>query len=405
MKQFLKLKSTEVYFTVVIKILLALAIWLTLESAPWLTIWLPVAFFSSRIFLGGFFPNVSDNIDKYTFILILQLIMFPALVAYLYFINTESYGYLILVIFLLGVIDAYYAPTVNALIPDMVREEQLHSAYRISFFLMAVSNAAGLTIGFAGYEVFNLNYLILVLLAACVPMFALNFGLKKVCFDFEPSKLFVNPLKNFREYRAVKFEFEWSICSLIINSVVVAFSTFIIPLAVKEVMDASSIYVGLMEAAVSLGIIIGSIYVHKELSRFLSDRVLVIASLSVLSFCFLLYSFALNKFAWMITSIIFGVALVVNNTTVESKRSIAISEKNRGMFQTIHSLLIQAGVPVGLLISKVISDRLSIEVSLVAGFLTLFVVVVYLACSKHTTDFLRTPLDKIGGYYDRQYGY
>ena len=401
LQQFIKIKVAETYYLTLTRILLAVGVWFSLKTDGLSPILFSVVFFSSRVTFGGLFPRLPDAVKKETLLLLCQFLGLTSLILFYLFKDIEAYSLIVIPFILLGFIDAYYAPTVNALIPDLVAKDKIPRAYRISFFMGSLANTVGLALGFLGYEYFNNMEMLAIYLLLGTIFTIVSIRNSSHSFDVNYPVLLSNPIKSFAAFSRIRFEVEWSIGSLIINLVVVAFSAYLIPVAVESIFKESPVFIGFMEGCISIGVILGALFFHSFLSVRINDRILVLGSLALISVCFFTYAFALDMYAWLIISVIVGVAIVLNNTTIESKRSVAIVKEHRGMFQTIHSLIIQAGIPFGLLISYFASLAFDVKTTLIAGGALLLLVVLYLASSRSVTHFLNVSSTEIEGYYER----
>ena len=397
----MKIKVAETYYLTLTRILLAVGVWFSLKTDGLSPILFSVVFFSSRMIFGGLFPRLPDAIKKETLLFLCQILGLTSLILFYLFKDIEAYSLIVIPFILLGFIDAYYASTVNALIPDLVAKAKIPRAYRISFFVGSVANTVGLALGFLGYEYFNNMEMLAIYLPLGIILTFVSVRKRSHSYNVDFPVLLSSPIKNFSAYSRIRFEVEWSIGSLIINSVFVAFTTYLIPFAVESIFKKSPVFIGFMEGSISIGVILGALTIHSYLSARINDRILVLGSLTLISVCFFTYASALDMYAWLVISVIIGVAIVLNNTTIESKRSIAIEKEHRGMFQTIHSLIIQAGIPIGLLIAYFASMTLDVKTTLIAGGTVLLLVVLYLASRKSVTRFLNVSSTEIEGYYGR----
>ncbi|QBX99664.1 MFS transporter [Rhodophyticola sp. CCM32] len=400
MKRLLRLKGLEVFFLTLGKLALALSIWVALEAQTWLAAALPIVFYLCKTCFGCFFSNLPDKVGPRRLIVQLMTVSCSAFALFAIGFEWQQPILLLVAAGAFGSVESYFTPSVNALVPELVDTDEAPNAYRYSFLISSVARVSGLTVGFLGYEVLNsaIVLLIITIIAAIVCWYSSGVAYPS---PRQIRSAFESPFKSFKRFSRIRFEIEWSLISLAINAITVSFSTFVIPFAAKTVFDVSPVYLGLLEASVTAGVVFSALFLHRFVSERVSELVIVLGSLAVLGASMFAYAILLQPVAWAVISFFVGAAIVTNNTTVEARRSMALPEKERGFFQTSHFFIIQAGVPVGLLVSSILVFGQSLNgVLLVAGSIILLCTA-YLALSTSFREFIRVPKDDLLGYYTK----
>ena len=401
------LRVGEAVYLLCSRVTLAVVTWLFLQHhmAPLASSALAV-FFAARLLAGGLLSWVTDAVSRRTLLRGLGGVAAFSIGILVWADPVTALLPAFLSLSLLGAVDSLFTPVVNACIPEVVHPDALESAYRYAFFLQALVNTAGMAIGLAGFQLFHQQWIFLTALVLLAVVTITLGGLPKLApapTGMKSSVSIRGLLRPFRTFLGFRLEVVWALISLLTNVFTVTLSSLVIPYHIGRHLHKPPLYVGLIEASAALGAIVAALWLQKRLSKHLARPALVTGSFLVLSGCFLFYALFPAFIAWLLISFVVGLAIVTNNTTVEAARSIAIPKGIRGQIQTLHYLLIQAGVPVGLFACGRVLEHQDARLWLWLSSGVVLLLALSLFYNRDLQLLLRTPKQQLDGLYSRLY--
>lgn len=379
---FWKLRSSEAIYILSSRVFIAV---MTLHLLSMDSIWFSSAFlftyFMIRSLAGILLSHRLDTFPKKHLLMLLTgLFLFIVLASIL---SAPVLGFSSKLVFPvavgIGFVDSFYASVVNAFIPDVVEKEKIDDAFRKTFLMQASIDLFGIALGMTGYTLLGLTTIFWIILAgACIALviqkIILHEGRASVVNSLDSKSSIVKSLSLFLHYR---FEPWWALSSLIINLFLVPFSSFMIPYVIVKVSAQSPMFIGLIEGCAALGAIVSSFFIQKKAEHLIGKSGVVILSFFTLSLAFLMLSLSINVIVWSVLAFLMGMAIVMNNVSVEACRSVAIPEEHRVKIQTIHNCIIGLGNPFGLLIVPYIVSKYSYSTALLFSCLSVFVVAIF----------------------------
>lgn len=305
----------------------------------------------------------------------------------------------------IGFVDSFYASVVNAFIPDVVEKKELDDAFRKTFLMQASVDLFGIALGMTGYTLLGLTTILWIILAgACIVLIIqkriIHKGHASVIISSDSKSSIVKSLSLFLHYR---FEPWWALSSLIINLFLVPFSSFVIPYVIVKVSSESPMFIGMIEGCAASGAIASSFYIQKKAEQSIGKSGVVIVSFFILSLAFLMLSLSTNVLVWSVLAFLMGMAIVMNNVSVEASRSVAIPEEHRVKIQTIHNCIIGLGNPFGLLIVPYIVSKYSYSTALLLSCVSVFLVAVFVKFIPQFNVLLANDSD-VSNLYKHTYG-
>ncbi|WP_387492584.1 MFS transporter [Photorhabdus sp. RM96S] len=405
---FWKIRSSEALYILSSRIIVALVTLSLIKSNQLiLSSYFLFVYFLSRTISGLALSHLFDQLDKKKILVVLNLIFIFLTIYYLYNISYggEIYFFFIISI-ILGLIDALYSPVVNAYIPFIVSKHELDEAYRKTFLLQASLNVFGIGLGMAGYEVIgiiNMTWTLcgLIFLSVCILYGVKNRGTGILQKKEDNPSSALNSMRLFFRYR---FEPYWALSSLLVNMILVPFSSLVIPYFVESVKHSSAIVIGIIEASAAIGAICSSVFFQSYFEKIYGKARTVICSFFMIGLCLVGLSLFISHIIWCLLAFLIGVSVVLNNVSIESSRSIAIPERHRVKIQTVHTAFIGLGNPFGFILFSMIIEKWNYSVVLLIGGFLICVVSLLLKYIPMFDDLLSKDKEEIDSIYDKNYG-
>ncbi|WP_036771597.1 MFS transporter [Photorhabdus australis] len=405
---FWKIRSSEALYILSSRIIVALVtLSLIKNNQIILSSYFLFFYFFSRTISGLALSHLFDRLDKKKILVVLNIIFLSLTLYYLYNIIHGGTIYFFFVIsIILGLIDALYSPVVNAYIPFIVSKHELDEAYRQTFLLQASLNVFGIGLGMAGYEVIGIINMIwalcgLIVLSVCILYGINNPGAGVLQKQEDNPSSALNSLRLFFRYR---FEPYWALSSLLVNMILVPFSSLVIPYFVESVKHSSAIMIGIIEASAAVGAICASVFFQSYFEKIYGKARTVICSFFMIGLCLISLSLFISYIIWCLLAFLIGVSIVMNNVSIESSRSIAIPERHRVKIQTIHTAVIGLGNPFGFILFSMIIEKWNYSVLLIIGGSLVCIIALLLKYIPMFDDLLSKDKEEIDSIYDKNYG-
>ena len=379
---FWKLRSSEALYTLSSRVFVAV---ITLHLLNDGNLWLSPAFlFTYAIIksLAGIF--VGHRLEafpkKYSLMILTSLFILIVLTSMICASSQGFSGPLVLPVAAgLGFVDSFYTSIVNAFIPSIVEKKDVGDAFRKTFMLQAFVDLFGIALGMTGYSLFGMMAIFQGILATACSVLVIqklitHHGYYSGSSSPHSKSSIIKSLSVFFHYR---FEPWWALSSLIINFFLVPFSSYMIPYVIVKISAEHPIFIGVIEGCAASGAMASSLYIQKQFDQFIGKARTVIVSFFTLSLAFLMLSLSTDIISWAVLAFLMGAAIVMNNVSVEERRSLAIPEKHRVKIQTIHNCIISLGTPAGLLIVPYIVSKQGYSTALIFSCVSILIVAVF----------------------------
>lgn len=323
---------------------------------------LPILLFS---LVGGV---VADRLDRRKLLLGSQYVQMTAafILTALVLLEWVRIWHIMLLVFMVGTAQSFGGPAYQALIPGLVKREDVPNAIAlnsIQFNLARVIGPAlaGITFAAAGAAFcFFINGLSFI---------AVIIGLSMIQATFNPQKTTESVMEGMRG----GFAFVRASGSLWQLSVLGFVSTFcgiplltLLPVFARDVFQIGATGYASMMATSGLGAITGALlYAGASHSR----RRGKIALGAQLLFAMLLAIFALSRYIYLSYAALFfgGVCLIALFAAISSMVQLATPEEVRGRVMSIFMLAFRGGMPLGNLVFGYWASRVSPSAALLAG--------------------------------------
>ncbi|OTA21031.1 MFS transporter [Xenorhabdus beddingii] len=405
---FWKVRYAESLYILSSRIFIAIVtLYLLRSDSIWLSSYFLFFYFMSKSLFGIFFAHKFEKSEKKRFLIQLIFLFIGISLATIMF-NSMKISSLIFMFIVIGIgfVEAFFVPVVNAFIPAIVENNAIVEVFRKTFLIQSVNNLFGIAIGMVGYQSIGFENMIwsIVMLSLISLIILISLDCKGAPFFSEqsfPNNSLKDSIAIFMNYR---FEPWWAFCSMIINMFLVSFSSLIIPYFIVKIAEGKPISMGLIEGCAAGGAIFSSCYFQKKVESIIGKAQCVIFSFFMIGFCFFLLSFTHEIFIWSLLAFVMGMAIVMNNVSVESSRSIAIPEKNRVKIQTIHNALIGIGNPLGLLFIPFIMTNYGYIFTLIISSSIVIVVAIFVRFIPLFYELLTSTQDDIANLYEKKYG-
>ncbi|MBD2783823.1 MFS transporter [Xenorhabdus sp. DI] len=407
-RDFWKIRYAESIYILSSRIFISIiTLYLLRSGNVWLSSYFLFFYFMSRSVFGLFFAHKFEKSEKKQ--LLIQLILFfmgISLTAIIIKSLTITPLIFIFISIGIGFVEAFFIPVVNAFIPSIVDNDFIVEAFRKTFLIQASNNLFGIAIGMLGYQSIGFENMmwVIVVLSLISFIILLSLDCKGQSISFEKSPADYNIKKSIAIFMRYRFEPWWALSSMIINMFLASFSSLIIPYFIVKIAGGNPISVGLIEGCAAGGAIFSSCYLQQKVETIIGKARCVIFSLFIIGLCFFLLAFSHYIFIWSILAFFMGMAIVMNNISVESNRSIAIPEKNRVKIQTIHNALIGFANPLGLLLTPFIITHYGYRVSLIISSLIVMMIAISVRFIPLFYELLTRKQEDIINLYEKKYG-
>ncbi|EKF9936218.1 MFS transporter [Vibrio cholerae] len=326
----------------------------------------------SGIFLAG-------KLDKYS--KKKSLIAFSSMFLICSILLSLLFGYDLLNIFtlslislLLALVDSSYSSITDAYIPLVVKKEKLEEAYRKTSMIQSFIDLFGITIGMVGVELIGFQNVLLVVVVVSFLTITVLVGLTNIDhMDNVDQYESFSIRESFRLFFHYKFEPRWALLSLLINMILLPFSMMIIPYYVSNILNESPIYIGIIEASASFGVLIASLYLHRVITSVLGNSRTISLAFALIGISLIAMAYTISIYYWILLAFSIGAAIVLNNVTIESKRAAFIPQEHRVKIQTIHSSFINLANPIGFLIMGNVLSNQNYNLFLLVGGALIFI--------------------------------
>ncbi|PHM45032.1 MFS transporter [Xenorhabdus mauleonii] len=384
-----------------------MTLYLLHDDNVWLSSCFLAIYFLSKSVFGFFLAHKFEQLGKKR--LLTQLIfLFICMLLTTMLLKSLSVSLLALIPIAIGVgfVEAFFSPVVNAFIPTIVDKNFITEAFRKTFLIQASNNLFGIAIGMGAYQWVGFENMIwaIILLSLASLVILHSISCKGIPVSSSPPPSSNNMKNSIAIFMGYRFEPWWAFSSMVVNMFLVSFSSFIIPYFIIKVVGGEPVTIGLIEGCAAGGAIFSSCYLQKKIEPIIGKSRSVILSFFAIGICFLLFSFTNHIGIWSILAFIIGIAIVMNNVSIESSRSIAIPERNRVKVQTIHNAFIGIGNPLGLLLTPFMIANYGYVSALIVSASVIIVISIFIRFIPLFYELLAHEQDDIADLYEREYG-
>jgi len=327
---------------------------------------LPILLFS---LVGGV---VADRIDRRRMLLSSQYTqMFCAFVLTALVVTRQiQIWHMLALVFVAGVGQSFGGPAYQALIPGLVKREDVSKAIALNSIQFNLARVVGpqlaaLAMAYMGVALcFFLNG---------VSFIAVVIGLYMIRATFVPTKTEDSVMEGMRDgFRYVKSQ--GALGQLTVLGFVSTFCGIplmtLLPVFAKDVFQIGEIGYARMMSVSGVGAILGAVIYAGTHQRF---RHGLLALRVQLAFAFLLGTFALSRNLWLSYAALFlgGFCLITLFASITSLVQLGTSEEMRGRVMSIFMLAFRGGMPLGNLVTGYLASQLSPSTALLIGSILL----------------------------------
>lgn len=296
------------------------------------------------------------------------ILLFPVI---MYFTGSLEIWHLYVANALLGSCEAFFRPAAFAILPNIVKKEHLVNANGMMNAALTGSMIIGPLLAGIVVAVYSAPHALLIN--------AFTFSLSAITLLFVPNnKATIAEEKNFLKELKEGFSFFknytgllWLLClSAITNAGMGIILTMIVPYAM-DVLQVGSQGYGMMQTAVGVGFIIGSVAAtfFKKLPR---RSVMIYAIIFAGSFIFTMM-FAQSFSITLLLIVGFGLNIAIWNTYSTTTYQELVPDEIRGRVQSVRLLIAQGTMPIGMAIGAGIGNV--IEITTVLGLVGFSIII------------------------------
>lgn len=331
-----------------------------------------------RIIFGPFIGVLIDRLDKKKIVIYSDLLSGIVIGIYsvLYSINGElSLNSIYILVIILTFISMIFQPTITAVLPIIVKKEQLSDAYVINNFVVNIGSLlapvlAGALLGFSGLFVVLVINCISFILSAISECFI---SIQKTTDKFNSLNVhefkedFINGIKYIKGESSLK---NIAILSCILNFAFPVISSLGIVFIAKSVLKVSDMQYGLIESCLAVAVSLSPIVAKVYLDKISTGKVLVKSTfyISLLTFIlalittdFYIHIFKDNMIPY-ISLIIVGFCINLFASIIGMATSISFQKiiqlEYMGRATTVISTGAMISMPIGYVLFGQLFDRI-----------------------------------------------
>jgi MFS family permease len=347
------------------------------------------------VLISPFAGVIADKFDKKKVVVSMDMLNGVLLLG-LYLISS-LYGLSILMInitlFIMTVFTCFFGISIEAAKPNIVSGKMLMNINSVSKIIDSVSSILGPMVGGMVFAFIDIKAFIL--------MNGISFvfsSISEMFMDFhfnnEGNKIKIKTEEKINFIKDVKEGFKYvkgrkDITNIL--SIFVALNFFLgfaisvpLPFIINNVLKLSSTQFGIIESGFPVGMIIGALVIKRVLEKIQYNKLLIRVSL-VLSLCMLLIGIPIlfinmnfNSFVYLVyycsTIVIFGVALSFVDIPVMYIFQTIIPEEYRGRVISIAISIAKTILPLALIISGTLINRIPVYMLPISGGILLWIV-------------------------------
>ena len=330
---------------------------------------------------------VSDRYNRKHIMVLFDIVRGVILLAVIAF-NFLAINQLLIVTILLSFMGAFFGAATNALFPELVPEKELERANSVS----ATFNIVAMLVGPAmGGFLYGIGGIMLPVLVNGLSFFGSGIFEILIRYEWKTRRIssvreIAKDLKEGLQFlRKSRYLLVLMVFALSLNALGQPFAAVLLPYAIREVLNLSSMQFGLVESAFMAGAILGNIIIAlkmvKEPSWYIFHG-LMINGITLLMFIFLIspllnISTVTVFLALSLISVVLGSTMAFINVPLSSKIQRAVPNELRGRVLSIFIVMVNALTPIGIVLIGPLLDMYPVWVIALGMWLTMGFVVLY----------------------------
>ncbi|UVL83855.1 MFS transporter [Pseudomonas sp. B21-028] len=296
--------------------------------------------------------------DKYNKILIVKLTSLISFLAVLLMVllsasqtfNPWAVGALMM---LSSAIVGVRDPLQASIIPLFANDDKVSLAFRTKSVMSSFSIllgpvlASGLIYGFGITMAFVADFFAVLIAGMLIATISTHIGAVDRCEKAPRASGFSMIFSGFKVVYGVKIEFYLAIIAMLINFALFPFFTILIPLYVKDVIQYSVTYIGLLDSCFGLGILLGSYKIIGWLSERVPRDICISAGFALLGGNLVVVGTVSSSLIVPLAFFCGGVGLMLINIPTSAVRLLATPKLHRNRIFATVSFLSAAASPLG----------------------------------------------------------
>jgi MFS family permease len=348
--------------------------------------WLVYSMTSSTVYLGliGFLGDlpillfslvggvVADRIDRRKMLLASQYIQMSCafVLTALVVMHQVQIWHMLALVFIAGVGQSFGGPAYQALIPGLVKREDVSKAIALNSIQFNLARVVGPQL--AALAMASVGVALCFFLNG-ISFIAVIIGLYMIKATFVPTKTGDSVMEGMRGgFRYVKSQ--GALGQLTVLGFVSTFCGIplmtLLPVFAKDIFQVGEVGYARMMSTSGVGAILGAIVYAASHHRF---RHGLLALRVQLAFAVLLGTFALSRNLWLSYAALFlgGFCLITLFASITSLVQLGTTEEMRGRVMSIFMLAFRGGMPLGNLVTGYLASQLSPSTALLIGSILL----------------------------------
>ncbi|UOU99071.1 MFS transporter [Chryseobacterium daecheongense] len=306
-------------------------------------------------------------ICNYAYVILIGLLLIPAFYnVELHFTGHEITYFIYGVIFLTGIARAFLGPIAPAMLPKIVKKENLSNAITLNQAVFLISSVSGHALGGFLIEGFGIKWTLVAVIALIIIASLFFWQLNKQHSEYKKES--VNVLESMREGVSYIFKTKEILGALCLDMFAVLFggAVAMIPVYATDILKTGADGLGLLNAASDIGsmciiTILSIIPLRKN-----QGKILLVA---VAGFGICIIGFGLSHLYWLsfmflvLSGMLDGISVVIRGTIVQLKTPDHI----RGRVLSANSIFIMSSNEMGQFESGLAAKLLGVVRSVVFG--------------------------------------
>ena len=316
---------------------------------------------------------LADHFDRRRILILCQLALAAAgaTLALLSYLNTLSFGSIIAIAFVAGSAAALSAPAFQSIVPSLVPTDEIRPAVALSSVSFNIARVIGPSIGglllatagpAASYSCNAAAYLLTIVALLALP--------RDVCPNHKHAQVaFAAELHQGFAYVAQSWIFRRVLARAAALYVCAACYLSLTPAIAHDILGRNPGIYGELLSAIGIGSLLSAAVLSTAKKRGITDNSLLVVCSSVDAVALLLLAIADEPILASAALLLAGGATLIQLATLNAAAQLLLPEAIRGRGLSIYMAATFGCMAVGSLLWGVMSEALSIQVSLVAAAL------------------------------------
>lgn len=306
-------------------------------------------------------------ICNYAYVILIGLLLIPAFYnVELHFTGHEITYYIYGVIFLTGIARAFLGPIAPAMLPKIVKKENLSNAITLNQAVFLISSVSGHALGGFLIEGFGIKWTLVAVIALIIIASLFFWQLNKQHSEYKKES--VNVVESMREGVSYIFKTKEILGALCLDMFAVLFggAVAMIPVYATDILKTGADGLGLLNAASDIGSMCIITFLSIIPLRKNQGKILLIA---VAGFGVCIIGFGLSHLYWLsfmflvLSGMLDGISVVIRGTIVQLKTPDHI----RGRVLSANSIFIMSSNEMGQFESGLAAKLMGVVRSVVFG--------------------------------------